>query len=89
VLHYAPRVPAYAGQNSMWDLGPPPAAARAVVSIGYPKADLDGWFRDVRRAATIDNGVSVDNDEQGRTVWVCSQPRAAWTTLWPEMKRLG
>jgi hypothetical protein len=90
VLRYAPDVHrVFAGQNSLWDLGPPPARSVTAVAIGYPESDLKKWFHSVRLAAHIDNHHQVDNDEQDRPVWVCGDPTGPWSTLWPKMRRLG
>jgi hypothetical protein len=37
----------------------------------------------------VDNGVGLDNDEQGRPVWVLGDRRAGWSEIWPELRRLG
>lgn len=90
MLRYAPSVrPVFAGQNSMWDLGPPPSDTTTVISIGYPEDDLRAWFRNVRLVAHIDNGQDVDNDEQDRPVWLCTGPAEPWSQLWPKMRRLS
>jgi hypothetical protein len=90
VLHFAPHVrPVYSGHNSFWDYGPPPAWATAAVTIGYDESDLRAWFRTVRPLTTINNGVHLDNDEQGETVWLCSGPTTSWRSLWPKMRNLG
>ncbi len=39
------------------------------------------WFADVRPVATINNDVRLDNDEQDRTVWLCTSPVQNWPTL--------
>jgi 4-amino-4-deoxy-L-arabinose transferase-like glycosyltransferase len=80
---------AYSGQNSMWDLGPPPPDTRVAVAVGYTEGTLRGWFADVHQVATIDNGIGVDNDEQGSAVYVCRSPRLPWTQLWPHIRHLG
>lgn len=82
-------LPAYSGQNSMADLGPPPSDTRVAVAVGYGKDTLRGWFVSVRRVATIDNGIDVDNDEQHGAVYVCRSPRLPWTQLWPDIRHLG
>jgi 4-amino-4-deoxy-L-arabinose transferase-like glycosyltransferase len=89
MLRYRPGVPSYGGHNSMWDLGPPPAATTGVVAVGYPESDLRAWFRRVSRVATFENGVALDNDEQDDPVWLCTGPVTPWSALWPKMRRLG
>jgi hypothetical protein len=86
---YAPFVRAYSGHNALAALGPPPADATHVVAVGFDRTTLRQWFDHVEPAATIDNGLGVDNDEQGATVWVCDGLRAPWTTLWPSVAHLG
>ncbi len=81
--------PAYSRHNAYWDWGPPPESADTVLAVGLPEAELRRWFGQVREAARIDNGVGLDNDEQGRPVWVASDRTAPWSRIWPELRRLG
>ena len=46
-------------------------------------------FGSVEAAATIDNGVGLDNEEQGRTVWLCRDQIAPWPQIWPSFRHLG
>lgn len=80
---------AYSGHNSYADWGQPPPSADTAVVVGYERDDLDRWFDRCDSAATVDNGVGVDNDEQGNTVWVCRNPVASWDELWPDVRHLG
>jgi len=89
VLRFRPDVPAFSGRNSFWSLGPPPADTQTASVIGYPEADLRRWFSDVQPVATIDNGVHLHNDDQNRTVWLCTGPTESWAALWPALRRLG
>jgi hypothetical protein len=89
VLRFRPDIPTDSGHNSLWNLGPPPAGTQTAIVIGYPETDLRGWFTHVQRVATVDNGVRLDNDEQGQTVWLCTDPTQSWAALWPKMQRLG
>jgi len=90
VDRYLPELaPAYSGHNSYWSWGPPPEDVPTVISVGIPAEELGRWFGSVTAAATIDNGVDLDNDEQGRTVWVATDRQVPWTELWPELRRLG
>jgi hypothetical protein len=38
--------------------------------------------------ARLDNGVDVDNEEQGLPVAVCTGPTAGWDVLWPRLHHL-
>jgi len=64
---------AFSGHSGYWYWGPPPATARTIVRLG----------------TRLDNHLRIENDEQGATVWVCSQPRDGWPTLWPQFRSLG
>jgi len=76
------------GHNSYWTWGGPPEGTTTVIAIGFDKhkAQLDALFRDVRPAGKVDNGVGVDNEEQGGTIWVCREPVAPWSQLWPTLR---
>ncbi len=76
------------GHNSYWTWGGPPADITTVIAVGFDKRKqlLDTLFRDVRPAGKVDNGVGVDNEEQGGTIWVCREPRAPWSQLWPTLR---
>jgi hypothetical protein len=90
LLRYRPDIPeVHSGHNSFWSWGPPPDGTEVVVAVGFAPGRLDEWFDHVERAGTIDNGLDLDNEEQGTPIWVCSGPRRSWTELWPEMRILG
>jgi len=90
VLRYAPDITrVYSGHNAFWDYGPPPTGAAPVLAIGYPTSDLRAWFTHLRAVGRIDNGLDLDNDEQGRLLWLCTGRTASWPKLWPEMRNLG
>jgi hypothetical protein len=81
---------AYSGHNSFARWGIPPASAGPVVVVGIDwKPYLDARFSGCRRAARIDNGVDLDNEEQGGPVWVCRGPRRPWAELWPGLRHLS
>ena len=44
------------------------------------------FFRDCRQVATVDNGLGLDNDEQGDTVLLCSGTTLPWQQLWPSLR---
>jgi 4-amino-4-deoxy-L-arabinose transferase-like glycosyltransferase len=82
--HGLPR--AYSAQNAYARFGIPPGSAGPVIVLGYRDPSVD--FRACRRAATIDNGVGLDNEEQGGAVFVCARPRRPWAEAWPELTHL-
>lgn len=80
---------AYSGHNAYHQWGPPAVDGGTVVAVGLSREQLQRYFRTVEPAATVDNGVDLDNDEQGRTVWVCREQMAPWAQLWPMLRRYG
>nr|MBA2559244.1 glycosyltransferase family 39 protein [Propionibacteriales bacterium] len=86
LVYYRIGAPVYSGHNGFAAWGPPPAAAAPVVVVGLDEPSLD--FTGCRRAARIDNGLGVDNEEQGTTVWLCDAPRDGWERAWQRLKHL-
>ncbi len=81
--------PAYSGHNSYAEWASPPETVATTIVIGYERARLEQWFGSVEEAARIDNGVGLDNDEQGTPVWICRDRLAPWAQVWPQLRRLG
>lgn len=81
--------PAYSGHNAYADWRVPADTATTAVVVGYDEATLRGWFGSVEPAARIDNGVGLDNDEQGTPVWVCRDRLAPWAQLWPQVRHIS
>ena len=85
---------AYSGHNAFWEWGPPVGGrpddrSKVVVALGISRDLLAGNFGSVEAAGTIDNGVGLDNEEQGRTVWLCRDQSAPWPQIWPSFRHLG
>ena len=89
LARYLPDAPVYSGHNAFWWWGPPPTDADVVVAVGYEPDRLDDWFATCEPAGRIDNGLGIDNDEQGEPIAVCRDRRAEWAQLWPQVQRLG
>jgi hypothetical protein len=79
---------AYSGHNAYGDWGPPPEDGAPVVGVGLLPDDIEHLL-DCRLAGTVDNGLDVDNDEQGTRIYLCAGPRGSWSSEWPELRRLG
>lgn len=76
---------AYSGHNGFSEWGQPPARDDYALLIGFDSAaDAAPAFSGCRRLATIDNGVGLDNDEQGLPLLLCRRS-APWSTLWPHL----
>jgi hypothetical protein len=82
--------PVYSGHNAYWAWGPPPADRTVVVHVGdWRPADWSQFFVGCHVVAHIDNGLGIDNGEQGKEVTVCTGLRAPWITLWPELRTIS
>jgi hypothetical protein len=85
-------LPVYSGHNGYGDWGPPRETVTTVVLVGWTSAsdgDLARWFRECTPKATIDNGVGLENEEQGTAVRICRGTTKPWPQLWPELNHLG
>ena len=81
---------AFSGHNALYAWGPPSDAdGRLTVAVGFPESVLRQWFGAVQRAAVIDNGIDLDNDEQGAVVWICRDRQLPWAEIWPSLRRYG
>jgi hypothetical protein len=82
--------PVYSGHNAYWAWGPPPADRTVVVHVGdWRPADYGQFFSGCQVVATIDNGLGVENGEQGEAVTLCTGLRAPWTVIWPELRTIS
>lgn len=93
---YGPRLGlprAYSGHNGYWYFGRPPQTGGPAVVVGPETTAGASYLRqfwsDVRPVGAIDNGVGLDNQEQGKPVWICRGQRAPWSELWPRLKTLS
>ncbi len=82
--------PIYSGHNSYWSWGPPPADRTVVIHVGdWRPTDYNDFFTGCRDVAHIDNGLGVQNGEQGVAVSVCTGLHAPWTVLWPSLRTIS
>jgi 4-amino-4-deoxy-L-arabinose transferase-like glycosyltransferase len=77
---------AYSGHNGFSECGPPPARDRNVLLVGYEDpAEAAPHFVSCRTLARVDNGVGLDNQEQGLPVMLC-RLEGSWAELWPRLR---
>ena len=82
--------PVYSGHNSYWSWGPPPDDRTVVVHVGdWRPTDFGDYFTGCRDVATIDNGLGIENGEQGTAVSVCTGLRAPWSIMWPSLRTIS
>jgi hypothetical protein len=85
--HGLPR--SYSGHNGFSEWGMPPATDTDALVLGYVRASHTApYFTGCRTLARVDNGVGLDNDEQGLPVLFCRRT-ASWTALWPQLRHYG
>lgn len=76
------------GQNALGGVRRPADDARVVLVVGYQYDDVRRLFASCRVLERLDNGVGVDNEEQGAPVAVCRGPVEPWSRLWPRFQHL-
>ena len=82
--------PVYSGHNSYWDWGPPPPDLTVVVHVGdWRPADPSQFFIGCHVVTHVDNGLGINNGEQGTAVSVCTGLRAPWSTMWPSLRTIS
>ena len=79
---------AYSGQNHLWSVARPPDSTTTVVIVGGQLDHVSDGFATCEVVTRLDNGVDVDNEEQGLPVAVCSGPREPWSRLWARFRHL-
>jgi 4-amino-4-deoxy-L-arabinose transferase-like glycosyltransferase len=80
---------AYGIHNGYWYWGPPPDSATEVLAVGFSANELGRFCSASTLVTRLDNGVQLENDEQGRPVWLCSQIKGRWGALWRDIRNLG
>jgi 4-amino-4-deoxy-L-arabinose transferase-like glycosyltransferase len=82
--------PVYSGHNSYWSWGPPPDDRTVVIHVGdWRPADWHPYFTGCADAAKVDNGVGIDNAEQGTIVTVCPGLAQPWSRMWPALRTIS
>ena len=78
--------PVVSGHNALADFQQPEASVTTVVVVGYQARRLEPEFELCEPVATLDNGLGVDNEEQGAPITICREPREAWSQLWDRIR---
>ena len=76
-------------QNAYWLWGPPADAATSAFAIGFDRARLTDICNKLTLLTRLDNGLSVNNDEQGAPVWLCSNLSKPWPAIWRQLRNYG
>jgi 4-amino-4-deoxy-L-arabinose transferase-like glycosyltransferase len=77
---------AYSGHNGFSEWGIPPAADFRALVVGFEDgAEAAPYFRGCRTLAVVNDGVGLNNNEQGLPVMLC-QVAGRWPALWPRLR---
>jgi hypothetical protein len=79
----------YSGHNALWFQARPPDSAVDVVFVGGDPRRFADHFTACSTEARLDNGVDVDNEEQGVRVIRCTGRTTGWDELWPRLAHLS
>ncbi|MFC9967319.1 glycosyltransferase family 39 protein [Nocardia ignorata] len=79
----------HSGHNAYWWWGPPPDTATEVLTVGIDRERLTGLCASIEPRGALDNGLGIDNDEQGEPMFLCGNPLRPWSQVWPELRNLG
>lgn len=86
---YGSPVPVYSGHNGYGDWAPPPDALDGpFVLVGYGDTG-PAWARGCEAVARIDNGLGLENEEQGGAVLACNGPAGPWSEIWGQVVHLS
>ncbi|MBP2479339.1 hypothetical protein JOF53_008211 [Crossiella equi] len=87
--HGIPADRIFSGHNELHKWGPPPETADVVISLGAAPEQLAKDFASCEVLTRVDNGIAVDNPEQGREISVCRGHKSTWQQSWPAYRHLG
>lgn len=77
----------YSGHNQLWEYGPPPADGDPAILVNAGL--MSGEFSSCEVRATVDNGLGVENEEQGVPVFLCRGLRQPWGATWDRWRHLN
>jgi hypothetical protein len=80
--------PVVSGHNALWSLAAPPQEASTALIVGGQAEGSEEWFDSCELAGKLDNGVGVDNEEEGMPLLVCRGPVEPWSELWQRFRHL-
>jgi hypothetical protein len=77
---------AYSGHNGFSEWAIPPVTDTHALVLGYNNpASAAPYFVQCRSLATINDGVGLNNQEQGLPVMLCRTARS-WRSMWPLLR---
>lgn len=76
----------YSAQNQLYFQGRPPATDTLAIVVGGEADQARQLFSGCRQSGKLNNGVDVDNEEQGEPILICRHPIGGWGAVWPALK---
>ena len=77
---------AYSGHNGFSEWGPPPDRDDRALVIGFDNGgELAPQLTGCRQLARVDDGIGLDNDEQGLPILVC-RTAVPWSASWRSLR---
>lgn len=81
------RLPAvYSGHNQLYYDGRPAETATTAILVGGQLEQAKSSFESCDVVDQLDNGLGVDNEEQGQPVAICAGPAGGWVSVWPLLR---
>jgi len=77
----------HSGHNGWWWWGPPPNIDKTVVVVGLDRARVNVHFTGCRLGGRINDGVGLNNQEQGSPVWLCTNEVKPWSQIWRSLRQ--
>jgi hypothetical protein len=76
------------GANSYWYRGYGEPEPETVIVVGFDGSYAGQFFRSCKYTGTVTNAYNVKNEESTRHtgLYVCREPRLAWSELWQKMQ---
>lgn len=90
IEHYGPDLglpKPHSGHMSYWDWGPPSEVMTGPVLVVGGQPAQSSALSGCRVIATNDNGMDLDNEEQGTRITLCDSTTAPWSQVWPALRR--
>jgi 4-amino-4-deoxy-L-arabinose transferase-like glycosyltransferase len=79
----------YSPNRGYWYFGTPSESATNVLYIGDNRSDeIRADFGSVTKVATVDNKLGIHNAYQGAPIYLATNRKQPWSTLWPALRNL-
>lgn len=80
--------PVHSAHNALADLSRPDDEVTTVLFVGDQFRSVADDFAQCVEVDALDNGVGVDNEEQGQPIAYCRGPQRSWGELWADLRHL-